>query len=269
MLARRQRAAAGQPSWMKSCIVADSECQLPATARPKIRPAPIRNPQSLMPDAKSRSSAMDTDESPINSNNNQNMKKAKVPSPAEKMLFEYEGPSPRFPPAYISDTPMIPPQSATRAAGFRRSMTSSLIDSPSQEKRRVEIISHNTPINVSKNTSSKWPRTSTAPQSHIANATKATLATTQPRTVQVNACAPGNRCPAEFDFGNTLTFRGETASEIYRREFRWPRRVKSRSTFEWIVLQNLAAINTFALPGRAHAMASRTLYFCFHVNAPV
>src|SRR5689334_11339261 len=89
---------AGHPSVMKSRNVADSECQLPATARPRTRPNAKRNPPSLMPDAKSRSSAMETEALPPISSVTQSTSKPAVPRPAEKKLFKYEGPSPRLPP---------------------------------------------------------------------------------------------------------------------------------------------------------------------------
>src|SRR5260221_2331742 len=93
-----KRAAAGQPSRIKSRVVAASECQSPATARPRTSATATRKPPVLTPEAKSRSSAIDMETFAPRSRHTQSTNNPAVPRPAENMLFKYEGPSPRLPP---------------------------------------------------------------------------------------------------------------------------------------------------------------------------
>src|SRR5581483_6155682 len=80
----------------------------------------------------------------------------------------------------------IAPQSPAKAAGFRRSMTSSAIERPSHENKREKTKSQTKPTKLSQNTWSKWPRTSTAPKRQRPEAIKSRLAPKQRRVTQAN-----------------------------------------------------------------------------------
>src|SRR4051812_9330913 len=112
------RITTGQPSRAKSSRVLKVECQSPATARPKIRPAAERKPALLTPEARSRSRETEEEIRQPESTMSQLAASAPTPREAEKTFSQSDEPAPIFPPTYAAEKPSNAPLQAIAAAGL-------------------------------------------------------------------------------------------------------------------------------------------------------
>src|SRR6185437_2906371 len=117
-----------------------------------------------IPDARSRSSAMEIETLLTVSNDDQRTKKITAAIPIEKTLFKYDGPSPILPPAYRSAAAIIAPESAMSAAVFFRSTASSRKLRPNQANSFVVSNRHTTAAPERNTTSPGLARISADPQ---------------------------------------------------------------------------------------------------------